>query len=225
MIKSKNTTIHAFLKFGEEENMKSLYEEGIIFLNPIEYFRKYEDNGLRGDKYEGISEIKNLPSGTFEIKEFNHIGKYESLQIRRSFDQVVGNIYSLYCISSKGFPNYKKFEISKKVLEFGTHTILFKNLPLFLKKIRNAFISLNIEFKEGFVHYYDKNKINEEIDLFQKPNEFEYQKEFRFYAIRDSIEPLILILGNLEGICEIHKTSDLIARIGMNKKREITWIY
>ncbi len=40
-----------FLKIGQEEHIKDLYENGTIYLNTIEYFRKIEDEELRGNKY------------------------------------------------------------------------------------------------------------------------------------------------------------------------------
>ncbi len=53
------------------------------------------------------------------------------------------------------------------------------------------------------MEYYDKNKINERITIFQKPTEFEYQKEFRFYLIRNEITPFSFRIGNIKDIAEI----------------------
>ena len=43
-------TIKLFLKLGSEENILDLFENGTIYMNTIEYFRKVEDEELRGDK-------------------------------------------------------------------------------------------------------------------------------------------------------------------------------
>ena len=50
-------TIVMFLKFGNEKNLMDLYKNGTIYMNSIQYFRKIEDDELRGASYEGVSEI------------------------------------------------------------------------------------------------------------------------------------------------------------------------
>jgi hypothetical protein len=61
-------TIIFFLKLGSEENILDLFENGTIYMNTIEYFRKVEDEELRGDKYEGVSRVINSLPGTFKIQ-------------------------------------------------------------------------------------------------------------------------------------------------------------
>ena len=110
-----NHTIQMFLKFGQKEHITDLYRNGTIFMNAIQYFRKMEDDELRGDPYEGISKIKNYPSGQFEISSINFKGNYLALQIREAYDTVVGNIFSLYCVSSHGWENPNDFKIDEKI--------------------------------------------------------------------------------------------------------------
>ena len=40
-------TIKLFLKLGSEENILDLFENGTIYMNTIEYFRKVEDEELK----------------------------------------------------------------------------------------------------------------------------------------------------------------------------------
>jgi len=56
-----------FIKFGREQDMLDLFNNGTIYMNTINTFRTIEDNNLRGDSYEGIKQIWNFPSGQFEI--------------------------------------------------------------------------------------------------------------------------------------------------------------
>ena len=56
-----------FLKFGSHKDMLDLYENGSIFMKTREYFRKKEDEVLRGDNLEGASRIINSLPGTFLI--------------------------------------------------------------------------------------------------------------------------------------------------------------
>ncbi|RCS28226.1 hypothetical protein DUT90_01200 [Polaribacter sp. WD7] len=199
-----------FLKLGSLENITDLYENGTIYINTIEYFKKIEDNDLRGDNYEGASEIINSLPGTFRIPGIDRDFKYEKVHLKKSFDQVLGNIYSLYCISSKGFPNPLDFRIDEKNLRFGTHCLLIKNSQYFFDKIQSELKNKGFDFRHGFVNYYDKDNVtNKELTLFDKPMEFEYQKEFRFYVHNNKLEPIKIRIGSLKDYAEIIQTKDL----------------
>ena len=205
-----NATIIMFLKFGKEQNINDLFFNGTIYMNPIQKFREVEDNGLRGDKYEGVSSIKNYPSGQFEIPSIGYKGNYLSIHIRETYPEVLGNIYSLYCISSKGWTNPLDFKIDQKVKGFGSHCLIVKDNKKFFQLIEKGLQKLRVKYYHGFVDYYDKNSVNRTINVFEKPAEFEYQKEFRFYVMRESTEPLIFNIGSLENIAEIQPTSIIV---------------
>jgi hypothetical protein len=198
-----------FLKFGKESHIRDLYENGTIYMSPIDSFRKREDSELRGDSYEGVNQIWNLPSGEFEIPSIGHKGKYISLHLSKSYESILGNIYSLYCISSKGFPSPNEFFIDNKVKGFGSHFLMIKNLPRFMELMEGGIKQTGFNFHHGFVNYYDRTTINGQINLFQKPSEFGYQKEFRFYADSHSMKELKFDIGSLKDISEIHETKDI----------------
>ncbi len=203
-------TIKMFLKIGKEEHIKDLYENGTIYINTIEYFRKIEDKELRGDEYEGASEIINSLPGTFRILEVDQDFKYTKIHIKKSYEKVPGNIYSLYCISTKGFPNLLDFRIDEKNLRFGTHCLMVKDNQYFFDKIQSELKNSGFEYQHGFVDYYDKDKISyKKPTLFDKPKEFEYQKEFRFYVYNNELTPIKIQIGNLKGKAEIIEAKKL----------------
>ena len=203
-------TIKVFLKLGSEENILDLFENGTIYMNTIEYFRKVEDKELRGDKYEGVSRIINSLPGTIKIKGIEREFNFISAHIRESHSEILGNIYSLYAISSKGFPNPLDYKFDERNLRFGTHCLMIKNLPYFFKKIKKELKKNNYKFNYDFVDYYDKDEVNRKITLFEKPLEFEHQKEFRFYVANDKIEPIKIQIGSLKKYAEIFKIEDLL---------------
>ena len=203
-----NYNIKAFIKFGGERNIADLYINGTVFLNTIQYFRNIEDGELRGDKYEGVSEIINSLPGTFKIKESEQEFRYEKVHLRKSFKEILGNIYSLYAISNKGFQNYQDFKINERVNEFGSHCLLI-DPKSFIDQMEKTFNKLGYSYSHGFVDYYDKEKICREISLFEKPFEFEYQKEFRFYVENEKIEPVKIQIGSLENCSELFSTKDI----------------
>lgn len=208
-----------FLKFGSERDITDLYENGTIYMNPIQRFRKLEDNELRGDPYEGVSKIHNFGPGEFEIPKLNYKGNFVHIHLRESYENVYGNIYSLYCISSHGWEHPDDFYIDQKIKDFGTHCLMVKDNQAFLEMIKNRLKELEVPFEHGFVEYYDKQVENREISLFEKPLEFEYQKEFRIYAYRKETTPFQLSIGSLKNIGEIYLTNQIVDGLTLTSKQ------
>lgn len=207
-----------FLKFGNEENLKDLLQNGIIYMNSIQYFRSFKDSELRGDSYEGVIEIINSSSGEFEIPSIGYKGKHQGIHIKKLQDEILGNIYNLYCISSYGWKKPQDFFIDAKVKEFGSHCVIIKDNPTFLKLVTEKLDELKIKHHYNFVDYYDKKIISKKVTLFEKPLEFEYQKEFRFYVERESTEPFKFSIGNIENIAELVKLEDVVNTIKLVPK-------
>lgn len=206
----KDSIILTFLKFGHEKHIVDAFDNGTIYMNPIQYFRNIEDEELRGDNYEGVTAIKNFPPGQFEIPSLNFKGNYINFHVRESHEFVLGNIYSLYCISSLTIPSPLDFSIDPKNEKFGTHCLMIKDNKTFMELIMAELNSLKMKYHHGFVSYYDKKQFNGSINLFQKPMEFEYQKEFRFYIENDLTDPLIIKIGCLDKIAEIISMRDIM---------------
>lgn len=77
---------------------------------------------------------------------------------------------------------------------------------------------MGLSFKHGLIDYYNKEKVNKKITLFEKPLEFEYQKEFRFYIPRESEDPIKISIGSLEEIAELHTTEDIVGTLKLHNK-------
>ncbi|TAE40875.1 MAG: hypothetical protein EAY66_01770 [Sphingobacteriales bacterium] len=211
-------TILMFLKFGQEKDIKDLYNNGTIYMNPIQLFRTVEDGELRGDSYEGVSRIKNYPPGKFEIPSIGYKGNYLSLHIRQSYKEVLGNIFSLYCISSHGWENPNDFKMDERIKQFGSHCLMIKDNKSFMERMENSLQNLKMKYLHGFVKYYDKESISREITVFEKPIEFEYQNEFRFYLNRFSTDPISFNIGSLADISEIFTAESIIDELKLQPK-------
>ena len=46
--------------------------------------------------------------------------------------------------------------------------------------------------------------------MFEKPLEFEHQKEFRFYVENDKIKPIKIQIGSMKDYAEILKIEDIL---------------
>jgi hypothetical protein len=144
-----------------------------------------------------------LPSGTFEIKELNFKGEYISLHLATKHERTLGNIYSVYCVSSNDCPNLRDFRIDIAIARFGDSCLMIKDVQEFFNRMDAAVSKLDCYYRRGFMKYYDRKSINGKIDLFQKPNEFSYQREFRFYVHQEEDLPIKLNIGSLKDISEI----------------------
>lgn len=203
--------ILTLLKFGSLPNIQDLYDNGTIYLNPIEYFRNAEDNKVRGDNYEGVTSVVNSLPGVFRITNVDKDFQYKKIHVKESYKTIIGNIYSLYAISSLGCTNPKEFKIDNRNKRFGTHGLIIKDVKYFIESIEKKLIERKFEYYHGFVKYYEKNSIcKKNITLFEKPNEFDYQKEFRFLVYNDLIEPIKFQIGSLHGIAEIYNMNEII---------------
>ena len=200
-----------FIKFGSEENIIDLYENGTIFMNSREFFRRIEDKELRGDSYEGVNEIRNYGPGSFFIPSINHTVNYQAIHLPIAFSEVWGNIYCLYCLSPQTTPEMLDFKMDNRVKNFGSYCLMIKDPEKFMSLMEDKFRFLNHKFYMDFVEYYDKNFFNGTLSVFDKPNEFKYQKEFRCYIERDGIDPVIFHLGSLKNFSEIFTTEQIIS--------------
>ena len=198
------------IKFSEEKYILDLYNNGTVFMNSIQYFREFEDNNLKGDVYEGVNSLTNYPKGEFEIEGLNFKGNYISLHVRESYEKVLGNLYCMYCISPENLTEPENFKIDIRNLDFGSHCLIIKNTQEFVKRIENALTNLSLTFRRRLVEYYEKEKINGEINVFQKRKEYDFQNEYRFYVERESTESLEIQIGNLKGIAEVLKAEDIV---------------
>ena len=198
-----NHTILMLLKFGQQEHIYDLYENGTVYMNTVEHFRRTEDSELRGDKFEGATKVINSLPGTFKIPGINREFKYQKIHLKEAYEIALGNIFSLYSISSHGFPNPLEFKIDERNQKFGTHCLIIENISYFLNRLEECLTSQGFKFWHGFVEYFDKDSISKELTPFDKPLEFEYQKEFRFFIQNNQPEPMSFKIGSLKNHAEV----------------------
>ncbi len=60
-----------FIKIGQEEHLDQLQAEGHLFCNTLKYHRKSEEIGVKGDRNEGMSFIKQVSSIDINVKVIN----------------------------------------------------------------------------------------------------------------------------------------------------------
>jgi len=195
-------SIWLLIKLGSEEHMRDLYENGTVYINTVDFFRRKDDDEYRGDSYEGASEIINSNTGYIQIPGVEEKINFQSFHLKSSYEKIDGNIYSLYCISSKGFPNLSEFFFNDRMLDFGTHCVVFKDNEYLLRAILEELKKRRFEPIYGLVDYYDSRTGSRKLNVFEKRSKFEYQKEFRLYIHNPNPEPIVIKLGSLKDRAE-----------------------
>jgi len=204
------------IKIGKKKYMHKLYEKGLIYMRDIDYFRKYEDNELRGDKDEGIIGIEQAVDIRLlhEGKEIAHGG---SGQLKFHDYENKGNIYSMIAITSREDP--ENFKIDEKNKKFGDCFVVITDVREFIERIEGKLKELKQKYEYGLVEYYALKEHSGPLNVFCKPNYFKYQKEFRFFVKRSKTGPLKIEIGSIKDISFIFEINKL-DKIGI----KLSWI-
>lgn len=205
--------IKSFLKFGSEENILDLLDNGTMYCNSIEHFRKTEDEYLRGDSYEGTFKITNFSSGSKLELTFQNEKKMQfnagAIHFREFYSEIKGNIYCLTAVTEQEVIQAGSLKLDTRLTRFGTHFLLIADTQKFYDLLISNLEKSYLKIKIGFVTYYSKNTINAELDFFHKPNDFEYQKEFRILIENEEVKPIIIQLGSLRDVAQMFEIKDL----------------
>lgn len=204
------------LKFGSHDDIMDLYENGTVYFNSIDYFQNLEEQGLRGDNYEGTFQIRNFTEEdkiTLKIKDPKSGKSFKlysnNTHLREFYKDVKGNIYCMYSLRLSALIDTERITINNRVKDFGSHFVIINNTKRFLDKVCIELKKKGISYKIGLVNYYDRKKINCELGTFDKPTEFEYQKEYRIVLYRDSLKPIKVSIGSIKDIAGVFETSVL----------------
>lgn len=199
-------TIALFFKIGKREHILDLYENGTVYMNTLKYFREIEDEN-RGDPNEGAIDLTAARNGTFRVPWSDQDFKF--IRARYGSFLQTGNLYCLYCMSSYGFPNPLEFKFDDRNIEFGSYCLMIKKPGVFLERLERALKKQNYRFKHGFVNYYQEKTRMKNLGPFDKPEKFEYQKEFRFFVENDRLEPIKVNIGSMKSYTEVHEAEGL----------------
>src|SRR5699024_923625 len=100
--------------------------------------------------------------------------------------------------------------IKPEILDFGSTALLIKDLTEFISRIKKRLKELEIAFKCGHVNYYEESGVNDNLTVFDKPNKFKHQHEFRILIADDSPTPFSFCIGPIEDISVVLATEELL---------------
>jgi hypothetical protein len=196
------------LKLGRKEHLESL-RKGLLYMNPLAYFRSLEADQARGDPHEGIDYIYQpgdcefvLETGIpgFEKIRGSAASGLASVQIRMQRTSSC-NIFCMFAVTKpvEG-PVFPKSDYW-----FGDSFLIFTQTQEFLSRVAAAAKHRGLKYEGRLVQYYDEKKYTGAAGRFSKPSSFSYQREYRIALETDGRGPLCFEIGDL---CEI--TSDVL---------------
>lgn len=198
-------------KFGKNEHIKELYENGKIYFNTINNFKKLKnDDNLRSDSNENITNI--FQSDKCKIKVDNDIVQtkgqitfYNLTDDKYKFT----HIFCMAVVCENDLEDGGKL-FNEKIKQFGDSILLIYDLKQFFDKLFSKldnYINDNIiiNYSAGKINYIDFKKHNGKLDAFCKHDEYNYQKEWRLgIQIKDNCDkPFELYMGSLQDFSKI----------------------
>jgi hypothetical protein len=204
-----------FLKFGKAQHILDLQQQGLLFFNPISYFTKVEDEQLRGDKLEDVTEINYIGDARIDLKqvsapdsEYKWMNAFNVTMFKRP-ETPIGNLFCLYVIDVFNQPQDSKITVPKKMLDFGNFCLFIHNPHEFMRRVRAKLLELNLSFAHDMVEYRDLKRHKGRKTVFQKDLNYSYQQEFRIF-IENKIDSSVSIkVGDLSDISSICHTEHI----------------
>ena len=213
MERKLKTSIHNLIKFGNEANMKSMYEKGVLYLNPIEYFRLLEEQGYgRGDSYEGTTLVSNLRDSDVYVMvdgDWKLLGTTSHTHLHGYKEQMTGNLYCMYAVHPGAFVD-GAFRFDARIKDFGSHCVIVQEQQnaIFCERIFAALIRAGYPVHiTGLVEYFDHEApVIQQTNVFMKRAGFSFQNEFRIFVHNHVYEPIKLEIGSIADIASLYET-------------------
>ena len=192
-----------FVKFGEKERIETFQKEGLLYMNPLEYFRNLRNEPQRGDENECIThlfqpnKIKILVNGE-QIKQEDIIGPI--LQDNNS--QNFSHMFCMSCLSIDASQKQDSKLFNDAMTKgWGDTILVIYNATEFMNRLNKKIESFKIKQAKQ-VEYIDPKTYHGVMGPFRKFNEFSHQKEWRLIldASQNKNDAYKLFLGSIEDI-------------------------
>lgn len=193
------------IKFGNQENIKQLQNEGLLYLNNLPYFWGIEDEELRGDPFDSVAEVSRGPKVVFPTpdgKEVTLEGEWV-MRFHPSEPEKI-NIYCMYALR----PSAGSFPVHEKNYRFGDSALVLTNPQEFMKRVETTLKEQAIRGKADLVTYIDNNHIGK-VGPFKKLNAFSYQSEWRLVCLDGPGKERKIRIGNIQDISVILRSEEV----------------
>lgn len=213
---NKNISIYMLYKFGKEEYMRALFDEGLIYFNTIKFFQNYESDDGRQDINEAL--LLKMENASLWIDDKIIAEKVDS-KLFSYLSQNFSTITHIYSLTGffNGHQTYNENKLfNDKLFELGEYFVQINKPKIFIDRITEYLKPLIANnnpkyYTAGKVFYSDSSCLNPLNNLFHKNSKYEYQSEFRLLlACQQNTEPFYIKIGSINDIAEIHPTKDFL---------------
>ena len=211
------------IKFMDEVYVDSFLNDGLLFMNNIDYFRSYEDAdvALRGDIHEGLAATYKAEGLIITLGDHVAEGAVGKVDFRYNHEGDT-NIYSMTKISDGKIleAGDSGLFLSEKFIKFGNRAVVIggSNIIEFEKRLRNAltkdqniYIPREDNVLAKQVSYLSREEQHGQMDVFDKFSDYSWQHEWRIaFKQKQAAGPYPLKIGNLSDIASVFETESLI---------------
>jgi hypothetical protein len=191
------------LKLGRREHLEEL-RRGLLYMNPLRYFRSLEEDVARSDEREGDDYILQPEHAHLVIDTgIPNLGKITAAPgdlagpIRIGRDRT--RACNLFCMLAIAGPIERPM-FGPSHCWPGDSFVLFSHTQEFVSRVGSAAQSERLQIECGLVDYYDDSKYSGQVGRFRKPSKFSYQSEFRIALEPGSVEARRLQIADLTDI-------------------------
>ena len=220
--------IGCFIKFMAPEYVDSFLNEGLLYMNTLEYFRTYEeeDKHLRADCYEGLAASYDSQSVEMTlVKDGTRIEPIGKIDVFQPLADSI-NVYCMTMITHHDLRT--SFKLDKKFEKFGSKAVLIEGAGLhkFMERLHKAIesdVNLGSIYPSrkvaGSVEYVRREDHHQNLDVFNKFNDYSWQREYRIALGREiGAGALSLKLGDISDIVQVVDTTELMNMVFALKK-------
>ena len=232
--------------FKNKEHADDLMR-GRLFINSLTYFKKLEGDDGRGDEDEGAIMFQlregltiTFAAGNEETEESSPITMTNEdlaappILRPRWYDHI--KVYCMYAGHTGDFQNVtsvnigdleSQLRLSEDSKKLGSHAIVIKNVPEFIKRVREAASLKGYGVIPKLVEYYDPEvgspSLRSQIEtIFTKRKEFDYQSEFRLAIDTGTAgcDPITLDIGEIDDIAFYANASEIDVYLYLDLEQE-----
>ncbi len=200
----------ALVKFGHQQHLIQLRDDGLLYMNTLLYFWGIEDGGLRGDVCDSVDEIARGHEGEVTLANATKaplkITNW-TLRIQPPEAEKI-NVFCMYALR----PSAGTFPVDQKNLQFGDYALVVADAQQFIDRIGSHMESKAIRGKAGLVEYVD-NEYTGAVGPFRKLMSFAYQSEWRLVCYDGAGGPRTIRIGSIADISTIMLSSEVNQRI------------
>jgi hypothetical protein len=205
------------IKFGQQELLLQLQDEGLLYMNHLKYFWEIEDEELRGDPFDCIAEVARGPKIGFTVADGKEVfmeGNWTLRMYPPEPEKI--NIFCMYALRPliEG-----TFPVDERNFRFGEYALVLINRDEFMRRIESILKSQRIIAKADLVEYVD-DKYTGKLGPFRKLKRFAYQSEWRLVCYDGPGRPREIRIGSIRDISVIIHSDEVNKEIRVDFEQD-----